>query len=225
MNLVKMFHIVIAMLTAVAWAAAPVRIVITGDSTVSEYPAEKPERGWGHYIQAYFQDGVQVINLASPGRSTKTFTSSGLWKKALAQKPDFILIQFGHNDSHDPANPEATGADTDYPANLRQYIDEARAIGATPILVTPMQRRTAVDTLLPYVKAMKKVAAEKNAPLIDLHAASGKLYAQLGPEGGMQLANLPTDRTHFNEKGARAMAELVMKELPAADPRLAAQLR
>jgi lysophospholipase L1-like esterase len=210
---------------AVIRAAAPLKIVITGDSTVSEYPASKPERGWGHYIAPYFQDSVQVVNLASPGRSTKTFVTSGLWKKTLAEKPDIILIQFGHNDSHSPANPEATNADTDYQANLRGFIDDARAMGATPILITPMQRRTATDGLAPYAQAMKKVAVEKNVPLIDLHASSGKLYAELGDEGSMQLANLPTDRTHFNEKGARAMAELVMKELPNLDARLKEDLR
>jgi len=206
-------------------AQAPLRIAITGDSTVADYPLTTGQRGWGQYIQGYFKDNVQVFNLAKNGRSTRTFLNEGLWAKALALKPDFILIQFGHNDSHDPKLPEATSAGTEYPNYLRQFVDEARAAGAIPILITPVQRRTKVDTLIPYAEAMRKVADEKHVPLIDLHASSGKLYRELGEAGAAELAANSTDSTHFNEKGARAIAALVMKELPALDPSLKQSLQ
>ena len=106
-----------------------------------QYPAAEPDRGWGQFIEEQFR-GVKVINLAAAGRSTKTFIKEGRWKKALEEKPDYVLIQFGHNDSHGPEKPESTDAATDYKEYLRRYIDESRAIGATPILVTPMVRRT-----------------------------------------------------------------------------------
>ena len=80
----------------------PMRLAIIGDSTVCEYPPDHACRGWGHYIQDYFKDTVYVINLARSGRSTKTFIKEGLWSKTLDEKPDIILIQFGHNDSHSP---------------------------------------------------------------------------------------------------------------------------
>jgi lysophospholipase L1-like esterase len=210
---------------AAALAQRPIKIAIIGDSTVAEYPEEQPTRGWGHYIPDYFQPNVIFVNLAKNGRSTKTFLSEGLWSKTLAEKPDFILIQFGHNDSHESSKPEATNAATDYKTNLRMFIDEARAVGAKPILITPMHRRTKKDTLQPYADAMKQVATEKRVSLIDLHAMSGKLYAQLGPEGAADLASDSKDQTHFNEKGARAMAKLVMTELPQCDPTLAAAVK
>jgi lysophospholipase L1-like esterase len=206
-------------------AQTPLKLAIAGDSTVADYPEGSTQHGWGEYIQGYFNESVKVTNLAKNGRSTKTFLNEGLWAKALALKPDFILIQFGHNDSHYPKMPEATNAATDYSGYLRQFVDEARAAGAVPILITPVQRRTKVDTLIPYAEAMRKVAAEKNVALIDLHASSGALYRQLGKQGSDELAANATDSTHFNEKGARAMAALVMKELPGADPRLQRNLR
>jgi lysophospholipase L1-like esterase len=101
---------------------------------------------------------------------------------------------------------------------LRKYIDDTRAIGGVPILVTPMCRRTATDTLAPYADAMKAVAAEKHVALIDLHASSARLYAELGPAATKELEG--GDTTHFNAKGAEAMAKLVMDELPTADPQL-----
>lgn len=216
----------------------PLRIVVTGDSTVSDYDTAKSgTRGWGMYLKEFFKPGsVEVVNLATSGRSTKTFLSEGRWARALAAKPDYLLIQFGHNDSHDPKNNEATDFATDYKANLRRFIDDARAISATPILVTPMVRRRfdaqgkiADETppsrpLSAYAKAMREVAAEKKAALIDLHAASLAQAEKLGPAEAAKFANKSGDFTHFNETGARAMAALVVAGLPAADEKLAASL-
>jgi len=205
----------------------PLRMVIVGDSTVCNYPTNTGQRGWGMFIQGYFNSNeLQVINLALSGRSTKTFIQEGHWSAALKEKPDFVLIQFGHNDSHSPDHPEATDANTAYQQYLRQYIDESRAIGARPVLITPMCRRVfqtngLIDNaLLPYANAMKAVALEKQVPLVDLNAASVKLCNQLGPDASNALANDPKDPTHFNEKGARTMAGLVMQELPVAEPSL-----
>lgn len=196
-----------------------VKIAVIGDSTVCEYPEENPNRGWGHYIGDYFNENVMILNHAKSGRSTKTFIKEGMWKKTLAEKPDYVLIQFGHNDSHSPEKPESTDAAGDYRDYLKQYVEESRAINATPIFVTPMHRRTfnedgtLNDNLKPYADAMKDVAAELDVSVIDLHSSSGILFIQLGKEGSMALASSPEDRTHFNEEGAKKMAELVMKIL------------
>jgi len=218
----------LASLTSAApTASKPLKIVLVGDSTVSNYPAKRPERGWGQFIEERFKYGTaKVINLAAEGRSTKTFISEGRWKKALGKRPDYILIQFGHNDSHTPDKPESTNAATDYKAFLRRYIDDSRAIGATPILVTPMVRRTfnewgtLTDNLQPYATAMQEVGREKYTPVIDLHNSSRILVEKLGPTESATLANRKGDVAHFNEKGARAMADLVMKELPVREPEL-----
>ncbi|MEA3187195.1 MAG: hypothetical protein QOD99_1025 [Chthoniobacter sp.] len=209
----------------------PVRMVIVGDSTVCNYPETDVRRGWGMFLQDYFKDDVKVINLAASGRSTKTFISEGRWEKALAEKPTVVLIQFGHNDSHAPDRPEATDAATAFKDFLRRYVDETRAAGATAILVTPMCRRTfepdgkLKDELQPYADAMKEVAKEKKASVIDLHASSKKAFEALGAKPCEELANKEGDFTHFNAKGAKMMAELVMKELPAAEPTLKSHLK
>ena len=168
-----------------------------------------------------------MINLARSGRSTKTFINEGLWARTLATRPNIVLIQFGHNDSHASDRPESTDAATDFRDYLRQYVDQARAAGATPILVTPVQRRTYSsngklnNSLLPYADSMKEVAAEKKVDVIDLNASSGRLYEQLGTSANDVVANAPKDRTHFNEQGARMMAHLVMQELAQIEPSLA----
>jgi lysophospholipase L1-like esterase len=205
-------------------AAEPHVLGIIGDSTVCDYPPESPVRGWGQYLAGHFGPDVQIVNLAASGRSTKTFLKQGLWSKMLAAKPEVILIQFGHNDSHGKAKPESTDAAADYRDYLRQYVTEARNAGAKPVLVTPMMRRTFApdrslqDNLKPYAEAMKMVATEMGAPLIDLFTMSGDLYRKLGPQKCLELASTPADATHFSEKGAQLMAELVMSRFGEAVP-------
>lgn len=212
-------------------APREVRIAVIGDSTVCDYPAESNICGWGQFLAPAFQPHVRIINTARSGRSTKTFFAEGLFGKTLAQRPEFVLIQFGHNDSHAKDKPESTDAATDFRGFLRRYVDETRAAGAVPVFVTPMHRRRFDDAgkvtqeLLPYADAMKAVATEKKVALIDLHAASGELFNKLGDAGSADLSCSATDRTHFSEKGAKAMAGLVLKGMAEVAPELKALLK
>lgn len=181
------------------------------------------------FEEAFEPGSVEVHNLARSGRSTKTFIEEKRWDEALALKPDVVFIQFGHNDSHAPEKTESTDAATDYRDYLRRYIDDCRAMGATPILVTPMVRRsfhedgTLDDNLLPYADAMKAVAKEKGVALIDLHAMSWAFFEPLGPDAAQRYARNSDDRTHFNEAGARVIVGLVAQGLAASDTLLKKQ--
>ncbi len=215
-------------------AEKPIRIVLVGDSTVASYdnrPADEPDlTGWGQVFGEFFTGNVTVDNHAKSGRSTRSFIKEGLWKKALVAKGDYIFIQFGHNDSHLKDGKPAVDPATDFQRYLRQYVDESRAIGAKPILVTPVARRTFKDGkivtgLQPYADAMFKVGKEKGVPVIDLHAAAMRLYDRLGDAGSADLSASANDRTHFSRKGATAMARLVAEALPQAVPELQPYLR
>ena len=211
--------ILLAIVAFVAGAASPLRaddkikIAIASDSTAATWRSPRPERGWGQYLTEYFDSQVSVENFAKPGASTKTFIAEGLWAKAIGSRPGFILIQFGHNDSHTPDHPEHTDPDGLYTDLLRRFVKEARAAGATPILITPVARRTAEDTLIPYVDAMKKVAGETDAEVIDLHRLSQELYVRLGQDVQQKVGAQQGDLTHFNEVGARMIAGIVADEL------------
>src|SRR5580692_2265506 len=115
------------------------KIVLVGDSTVND------EGGWGEGFRWSLTEGggpmFEVINLAKNGRSSKSFRDEGLWAPALAAKPDFILIQFGHNDEPGKGPERETDPATTYRANMTRYIEEARAASAIPILVTSIVRR------------------------------------------------------------------------------------
>ena len=84
-------------------SAAPRRVHTIGDSTMSEYkPAATPKRGWGMYLQAFFNaDSVEVNNRGKSGASTRTFYETpSLWPSVKEQfsSGDYLIIQFAHND-------------------------------------------------------------------------------------------------------------------------------
>lgn len=212
-----------------AWGEGRIRVVLVGDSTVASYPPGSERWGWGQALPEFFDETIQIRNMAVPGESSKSYRANGYWKQVLRQRPGYVLIQFGHNDI--PGKGErSTDPRSDYPSQIRRYVASARAAGARPILVTPMSRRTfdgggSVFTVLgPYAEAMRRVGLEERVPVIDLHARSMALFAELGDAGSAHLGSAPTDRTHFSEDGARTMAGLVVDELSQIDRELRAHL-
>ena len=75
-----------------AQASPPIRIVLVGDSTVTD------DSGWGSGFKQLVTADVEVINTAANGRSSKSFIDEGRWTEALAKRGQYYLIQFGHND-------------------------------------------------------------------------------------------------------------------------------
>jgi pectinesterase len=207
-----------------------VRIVLVGDSTVTE------KSGWGLGFKQFITGDIECINTAQGGRSSKSFRDEGRWTNALALKGDYYLIQFGHN--NEPGKP---GRSTDMPTfvqDMKNYVDEAQAIGAKPVLVTPLTRRQwdksrngkIKSSLAPYAEEVKKIAAEKHVPVLDLHARSIELCEQLGREGCLKFSPMKegtntVDGTHLNAQGSVMFARLVVEELRRAVPELSASLR
>lgn len=209
------------------------RIALIGDSTVASYanpPADRPDlTGWGQVFGEFFGDEVEVRNFALSGRSSKSFLREGRWQPVLDTKPDYVFIQFGHNDQPGKGD-RTTDPETDFQDNLRRYINDIRKLNAQPVLVTPVARRTfendkPVTTLTPYVAAIQKVGRETNVPVIDLHGASFALYARLGDAGSADLSAAVSDRTHFSRKGGLAIARLVAQAISAKVPELSSHLK
>ena len=212
-------------------------IWIIGDSTVEDN--KPPFRGWGWAIPQFAAEGYEVRNHGLSGRSTRSFRDEGLFKPVQEgmQPGDVLLIQFGHNDEKDA--PELhTDPDSTYPEFLSWYCDEAISRGAQPVLITPVSRRWWIPgpemlyTHGEYPAAVRKLAAERNIPLLDLKLASRTLYLALGEEKTEELfvvipkgenPDFPeghNDKTHFNAYGAEKIAALVVDGLKA-DPRTA----
>ena len=182
-----------------AEAAKPisaVKIILVGDSTMAVHS------GWGgSFCDLHVTSFVACMNLARGGRSTRSYREEGSWKLVLAEiksrgfADTWVLIQFGHNDQ--PGKPgRSTDLATEFPANMRRYVDEALAAGAHPVLLTPLTRRQFVagrlqNDLAPWAAAITGVAAEKHVPLVDLNALSAKAVQEMGPTDANKLAQMP----------------------------------
>lgn len=218
---------------------ARVRIVLVGDSTVTD------SAGWAPGFKQRLRPEAECVNWSRGGRSSRSFIKEGWWQKALAEKGDYILIQFGHNDQPGKGPERETEPNTTYREFMARYVDEARAAGAKPILVTSMARRRfgpdgkIRSDLGAYPEAVRKLAAEKAVPLIDLHDLSIGLLNQLGPQESAAFDPQPMpdptkpapatpaapDRTHLSPRGAEAMGRLVADALKKAVPELAPYLQ
>jgi len=223
---------------AVAWSAeAPppgaISLTLVGDSTVATYdppPQNSPQlTGWGQVLAEYFDDRVTVSNQAVSGRSSKSFRAEERWAPILEARPDYVFIQFGHNDQPGKGD-RSTDPETGFRDHLRSYVREAREKQIQPVLVTPVARRTfeagrAVSTLAPWVEAMQVVSREEQIPLIDLHAHSLALFEALGDVATTGYSPSADDRTHFSRVGARVMAALVAAQLPVTVPGLGRHIR
>ena len=218
-----------ACVTSIAAEPAPaeekIRIVLVGDSTVAT------GSGWGDAFAKLLGPKAECFNEARGGRSSKSFRNEGHWQRALDHHPAWLLIQFGHNDMPGKGPARETDPKTTFPENLARYVDEARAIGAQPVLVTSLTRRNFTDghlvlDLTDYVEAAKRVAAAKKVPLVDLNARSIAQAEKLGPAGFAEMepeGKTPgsKDHTHLNARGAELVAPLVVEELRKVAPALA----
>ena len=217
-----------------------IKIFMAGDSTMSIKETKAyPETGWGMPFVYFWDSTVTVINKAKNGRSTKSFINEGLWKSIMdeASEGDYVFIEFGHNDEV-PTKANYT-TESEFKTNLNRFIDEAKVKKMIPVLLTPVARRkfdstgTLQETHLVYSQLVREVAAAQHVLFIDMDRKSQQLLQQLGAENSKLLflqlkpgehPNYPDgkdDNTHFNELGARLMAQIVLKEVASLDPSLA----
>lgn len=207
------------------------KIVWAGDSTVAQNSfATYPQTGIGQEFHRFLKTGVQVVNLAVNGRSTKSFIDEQRLVDAYftLHEGDFFFIQFGHNDKkvEDPVRYAAPYGE--YTDNLRKFINVARNRKATPVLISPILR-IEVDsegqlknTHGEYPAAMEALAKEEGVlfvPLTDLSTAyverkgveACKRYFMHLEEGVFDAYpdGLHTDNTHLKYEGALLFGSLI----------------
>jgi lysophospholipase L1-like esterase len=217
----------------------PIRIILVGDSTMAS------NTGYGDALCRYVAPGNACINLARGGRSSGSFRAEKRWDEVQALLRDgaayrgtFVLVQFGHNDQ--PGKPgRSTDLVTEFPANMARYVSEAKALGAVPVLVTPLTRRSfrgrwLHDDLGPWSAATRRVAQQYGVALVDLNALSAQAVQAMGSAQADTLAQEPRppegapknrfDHTHLGPKGAALFAGIVAGELRRVLPALAPAL-
>lgn len=215
---------------------------LCGNSTVVDQDYE-PWASWGQMITRWFTEQVAVSNYAESGETATSFIAAGRLKKIVSlMKPgDYIFMEFGHNDQKEKR--AGSGAFYNYAYALKQFVDEARSKGVTPIFVTPTQRRSfdgygkILDTHANYPDAMRWVAKDLEVQLIDLHAMTRIFYETLGVEDSKRaFVHYPSrtfpeqlkafeDNTHFNPYGAFEISKMVVEGIKSLQLPLVQHLR
>jgi len=169
---------------------------------------------------------VCIANNAESGETIKSFVGERRYAKVMStiKKGDYLMIQFAHNDQKSVPIPE-------YKELMTRFIADTRAKGATPILVTAMNRRNFDDSghivmsLGDYPQTTRDVAAGLHVALIDLNAMSKTLFEAMGPNGTLKaFVHFPAntfpgqttelkDDTHFNAYGAYELARAIVQSI------------
>ena len=185
-------------------------IFVAGDSTVGD-PRRGPGGNWPTQICQWFKPEVALCNSAEGGETSKSFVTGLRMDKLLSQMKagDFFLMQFGHNDSKKQWPQTYTEPGTSFNAYLRVFIAETRRRGAIPVLVTPMERRDNGDSVGPWARAMREVAAQDKVALVDQWAKSKELWAAMGPNVGQAF----TDQTHLSGYGGYLLSIIIVGDI------------
>ena len=224
MKITSLIIALAAFMVSMAQAGEKVKIGLIGDSTVAV------QSGWGPGFAARASTKTEILNFAKNGATLESLSKR--LDQLLKKKPDYVLIQFGHNDQK---RYDTNG----YAQRLKSYVDRIRKAGGKPIIVSSVVRRsfgkdgkivsglaktekfTFKGTLDEYAKTAGTVAKEAKIPFIDLYTISEKHHNALGREASMSYNFKEDDRTHFNRKGAQAIADLIINELKIVVPEMA----
>lgn len=234
--------------TATASEQRKPTLFLIGDSTVKN--STRGFEGWGSRLAAWFDpDKVAVANRALGGRSSRSYLREGLWEKVLAelQPGDFVLIQFGHNDNGPMDSGKArasikgsgdetrevtiqeTGAKETvrtYGSYIRQYVKDAKAKGATPIVCSLVPRNIWKDGKVTratndFAKWTKEIAQSEGVAFLDLNELIASEYEQAGEEKVRAEFFTTIDHTHTTPAGAKFSAAAVARGLRSLDHPLA----
>ena len=145
-------------------ASSAKKVHTLGDSTMAPYDESATvTRGWGMYFGNFLTNGWTSINYAKGGRDSRGGYNE-LWQTAKknVEAGDYVIITFGHNDEKNSGMDgyalkayyesigDATAAaavdlrgtvpSTTYKEWLGKIVDEVKALGATPIICSPVCR-------------------------------------------------------------------------------------
>ncbi|WP_442844829.1 rhamnogalacturonan acetylesterase [Leeuwenhoekiella sp. H156] len=224
-------------------------VYCVGDSTVKNGSGKGDGGlwGWGDFIGQFLDmTQVRVENHALGGTSSRTFQTKGLWQPVLdrLQKGDYVLIQFGHNDSgalNDDSRARGTiegvGEETEeidnmltgqhevvhsYGWYLRKIVKEAKSKGAIPIVMAPIPRNDWKKGKVPrntdsYGGWAKQVAAEEGVTFINLNDKMALAMEAKGEDAVTGNLFYKRDHTHTSAKGAALAASLIAEGLRESD--------
>ncbi|EFQ34242.1 GDSL-like Lipase/Acylhydrolase [Colletotrichum graminicola] len=211
-----------------ASAAKPPAFFLAGDSTTAAQ--SEGGGGWGNGFLGFLKEPAFGTNYGRNGRTTVDYVTMGYWdmvkdavKANTANFDVYVTIQFGHNDQ----KPEKNISLGQYQTNLANLAGEIRALGATPVLVTPLTRRSfdsagvVTNNLANERERTIAAAAAAGVTYVDLNLNSRKYVQAVGEAKAHSYNLVPGDNTHLNDEGSVVFGRLVADLLLRKETQLA----
>ncbi len=251
MNLfTRLWHsAVIASMVVAPLTWAKVTIYMCGDSTMQDWAVGWfPKQGQGQDFQFWFDPAkATVVNrgqggmsLGGGGKDKNGGTAVGYYdmffKKGCSngnciaeklQPGDFVVIQFGINDNN-------YSTEDFYKSNMKKMVDDVRAKGANPIIMSPIRRcvfdsPTQVhNSYRGYPALNQTLANELNVPFIDMSEMVANLMISVGERYAQQflyyyatseeyfnIKSDQADQVHLQMNGANAFGRIITEQMRA----------
>jgi len=210
------------------YARKTIRVVAFGDSTTAS--RKSVDRNYSKRIPELLRDeriDAVVINSGVGGSHTGRLVDNARHNRehaldrfeaaVLDQNSDIVLIQFGINDSWVDTDNECGESRIPiqrYKKNLLYMTKELHARGIDVVLMTPNALGERYETwryerLERYAEALREVARETNAALIDIWG----MYEAYATQPGRSIDDLLLDGMHPNDEGHRMLALRITETL------------
>jgi lysophospholipase L1-like esterase len=211
-------------LHGIGFRAAPntPTIFFAGDSTAADWVDSNSssqftlnnvpgETGWAQALSMFLKPGIAVANYADSGETAGSFYTKFFSPDAtnVIKAGDYVFIQFGTNDA------KATADVAAYQSNLMKYVTVARGKNATPVILTPVSRKTGTAADPGFAgldDQARTLAAAQNVALIDMTVLTRAYYATVADKNSL----FSDTGTHFSELGATGVANVAATALKAS---------
>lgn len=187
----------------------PVKVVCFGDSITGVYYHTGGVRAYpdmlGIALRRTYPDAkLTMVNAGISGHTT-VLGLQRIERDVLAEGPDLVTVMFGMND--------VVGVPIEtYRENLREIVDQCRAVGAEVLLCTPNSvydedQGRPMEKLAQYAQVVRDVAAEKQVPLADCWQA----YEDIRAADLRAWRLLLSETIHPNMNGHKVFAEEIAR--------------
>lgn len=164
------------------------KVYLIGDSLMQDYNyLSYPQYGYGSIFRNFAKEGVEVVNLAKAGCSTKSFIEQGRFKIVVDEikEGDLLIIEFGNNDEKVEDPNRYTNKDKEFLENIRYFYDTAINNKANAIILTSPTRfivkdNILIDSHLGYPQALYQYARKNKLNIIELNQITQNIYNFIG---------------------------------------------
>lgn len=223
-------------------------VIVGGSSAARKETKYRPETAWAERFPDCFANPELVRNLAVNDMDVVRYAAGEEYLRLRngLRSGDWLFIDFAVDDAavgfaglRSPSVQDIAM----FEYSVDAIVDAAQSAKAVAVLLTPIARRrfdangVLIDTDTVFSASVRKIAARRNAALIDVYARMAALLAEWGPLRSRslylhgrrgELVNYPQgvdDDAHLNALGAQVVARMVADGIRSLGLTLADELK